>query len=189
MSDLIPAGAYAAVGIPVQTEQGAAWAQFGKSQNKGTLQVYVAFAVLDGPYAGRRLGWFGYFTDNTVERTIESLRLCGLKGDDLAAAVTGPLDQEVQLVVEHETYDGKTRAKVVWVNAPGGGAFRMANPMNTGDLRKFAASMKAKMRGKPEVAGARREAPAVTAPPAPSEALPQSQGEQPLTPSDEEIPF
>lgn len=198
MSDLIPAGTYPAVAIPVQTEEGPAWAQFGKSQNKGTLQVYVAFAILDGAYVGRRIGWFGYFTDNTVERTIESLRRCGLKGDDLAAAVAGPLDQEVELVVEHETYNGKTTAKVQWVNAPGGGAYRMANAMNTKDLRQFAATMKQKMRGKPEMSGSRREAPAPTAPPASAaQSAPEPSSEPPQgwsqdaapTLDDSDIPF
>jgi len=202
MSDLIPPGYYAAVAVPVQTEDGAVWAQFGTSQQKGTRQVYVAFAIIDGDHAGRRLGWFGYFTDGAVDRTIESLRLCGLKGDDLANAMFGPLDQEVQVVVEHEEYDGKVRAKVAWVNAPGGGAFRMANPMKSDELRKFSATMKGKLKGKPEVAGAKREPPATVAPPpapasqppparqaaAPAAASPGWRQDVP-PPKDDDIPF
>jgi hypothetical protein len=194
MSDLIPAGYYAAVGVPVQTDEGQVWAQFGRSQNKGTPQVFVAFALLDGPHAGRRLGWFGYFTEGSADRTIESLRLCGLKGDDLANAIKGPLDQEVQLVLEHEEYEGKKRVKVSWVNAPGGGAFKMANPMNAQELRQFAAKFKSNVKAKPEVTGDRKTAPAPTAPakPAETESPPADTwggGDAPPPHDDSEIPF
>lgn len=171
MTSIIPAGFYSAVAVPVQTEEGPVWAQFGNSKAKGTPQVYVAFAILHGDYAGFRIGWFGYFADGSEDRTIESLRFCGFKGDDFATAIAGPLDQEVQIQVEHETYEGKVRAKVAWVNAPGGGSFRMAKTMGKDELRKFGATLKNKLRAKPEVAGPRREAPtpgAATAPPAPS---------------------
>lgn len=63
--------------------------------------------------------WYGYFTEGTVERTLESLEYCGFKGDDISK-----LDQlkghKAQIVVEAEEWDGKVRSRVRWVNRIGG---------------------------------------------------------------------
>jgi hypothetical protein len=147
MSDIVPAGQYRAVAVPASVDGQKMWAQFGRSKEKLTPQVAVFFAILDdGPYRGRRLLWMGYFTENSTDRTIEALRLCGFKGDDLAALPNQDLDLEVSVTVENEEYEGKTRAKIAWVNAPGGG-LKMSNPMNVVDLRKFCGAVQGEGEG------------------------------------------
>jgi len=93
-------------------------AEFGFT-NTGTEQVAVTFEVVeDGEFQGERIAWFGFFTEATAERTIQALRVCGWTGDDLSD-LSGFDANEVELVVEHEEYQGKTTAKVKWVNKVG----------------------------------------------------------------------
>jgi hypothetical protein len=154
--NLVPAGFYNAVAVAVDTDDGRVWAQFGETKN-GTKQVVVTFELLEGAHAGRRLPWFGYFTKDSYERTIESLRLTGFKGDDLATVPFQQLNQKVSVTVEHSEWEGKVRAKIAWVNKPGGGGVKLASPLGKDALRMFAASLKAKVASKPEVAGEKAE--------------------------------
>ena len=81
----------------------------------GKPQIAVEFDTgVDG-----RITWFGYFTDKSQERTLQSLRYCGWDGSDLTD-MSGIDSNDVELVIEHETYEGKTRARVQWVNKIGG---------------------------------------------------------------------
>src|SRR5262249_27702083 len=100
-------------------------AEFGTSKKKSTSFVLVNFEITQGEHAGEILSWNGYFTTNTEERTIESLRYCGCEfpGNDITD-LTGIHRSEVQIVVEHEEYqtdsgETKTAAKVAWVNSLG----------------------------------------------------------------------
>lgn len=87
------------------------------------------------------LPWYGYFTEKTTERTIESLRFCGWTGTDLGnLSEIGQADVKVNIVVENEEYEGKTRAKIQWVNRAGGLA--LANPLDDNQRKAFAAKMK-----------------------------------------------
>lgn len=113
----------------------------------GTEQVGVKFELLD-PYAlGETVVWYGYFTDKTWQRSIESLRYCGWKGDDLSDLTSIYHEDNkstVELVIEHEVgNDGQTRARVKWVNRGGGAT--VTNPMNNNEAKSFAARMKAKV--------------------------------------------
>lgn len=122
-------------------------AQFGLSKN-GTPQIGVTFEIISGPAESQEITWLGFFTEKTEERTLESLRHCGWKGDDISNL--GPMEEEVELVIDHEEYEGEINAKVRWVNRPGAGRFKMANPMEGDALRKFAAQMRGKARQIPE---------------------------------------
>jgi hypothetical protein len=111
----------------------------------GTEQIAVQFDLVDPP--GERITWYGYFTDATTERTIESLRHCGWRdpNNDLSVFVAGePLpvgfDQEVELVVQQEAYNGKTQTKVAFVN--GGGGLALKNALDKGQAQSFAERMK-----------------------------------------------
>lgn len=129
--------------------------QFGTTST-GKEQVAVEFEILpfaDGPgeFAGQSITAFMFFTEKTLARTVESLRHCGWVGDDLAElpalAADGKLSQEVEIVVDHEEYEGKVSAKVKWVNKPGGGgAIKLEKPLDDAGLRTFAARMKASIR-------------------------------------------
>jgi hypothetical protein len=181
MSNLVPEGRYIAIGSPVEIEGARVWAQFGKSPEKGTPQVVVAVEILEGEESGRVLTWFGYFTDKTADRTLEALRFLGFKGEDLTTLPSQPLDQKVEIIVRHEDYNGKTQARIAWINRPGGGGFKLDKPMPANDLRMFAASLKGRLAKVPEVKG-ERGVPGATPPPA-------SESQREPARPDDDIPF
>ncbi len=152
--NLVPEGYYDAVCVPSTYEENGAVCSARLSTTKNnTKQVAATFEILIGPYAGRRLVWFGYFTKDTAKRTVESLRYMGLKGDDLDACQVQTLDQRVSIKVGHNEYDGKTTARVDFVNQPGGGGLKLTAPMSKDAARAFAAMMTASLKKVPEVAG------------------------------------
>jgi hypothetical protein len=120
-------------------------AAMGKTE-KGHPQVAVEFEFLDLP--GTRLTWFGNFSETTVgedqkplyQITLESLYHCGWISGDLQD-LAGIDQNEVTLVVKHDEYQGKTRAKIAWVNKAGSGV-AMKNAMPSNELSAFAARMK-----------------------------------------------
>lgn len=91
---------------------------FTTSGEKKTENVVVTLEIQDGPDKGQKITWRGYLTEGTWERTVQSLRYMGWTGDDLANI--SALPTAVDIVIDHETYNGKTRAKVQWVNKQGG---------------------------------------------------------------------
>ena len=105
-------------------------------------QIAVELQITEGESAGQTITWFGYFTEKTEERTLESLRTLGWQGDDLDKldTVTG----DCSIVVEQETWEGKTSAKVQWINKVGGG-LALSAPMDAGAARAFAERMKGKV--------------------------------------------
>lgn len=84
------------------------------------------------------ISWFGYFTDQTIKRTVESLEYMGYDGGSLDDMV---LDQEVQVELVMDNYQGKDRLKVAWINKPGGNAKPVEN-MSALEKRIQAASSK-----------------------------------------------
>lgn len=82
----------------------------------GKEQIAVMFE-LTGDHAGQTITWFGYFTENTVDRTLDSLRHCGWDNDNIAE-LDNLSANEVDLVLDEEEYEGKVRTKVKWVNRP-----------------------------------------------------------------------
>ncbi len=89
----------------------------------GTKQVALSFEILDGDERGEHISWYGFFTQNTAERTVESLRHCGcVFPDDRLDDLNGLGNTEVELVVEEETSErGEAKSRVRWVNRLGGG--------------------------------------------------------------------
>ena len=103
----------------------------------GTYVVKIASHAISETKAGlpqaaitfsNGLTWFGSFKEGKArEITLKALLTCGLKGNNPA----GPLEigREVSIVVDDETgEDGKTRTKVRWVNALGGGIKNVISP-------------------------------------------------------------
>lgn len=104
----------------------------------GKESVGVEFALTE---SGKHLTWYGYFTEATTERTIESLRICGWTGQDLSdLSEIGKDPVEVNLVIGTEEYEGKSRQKVQWVNRAGGLA--MSAPLDEAQAKAFGARMK-----------------------------------------------
>jgi hypothetical protein len=143
--------------------------QFGHAST-GKEQVVVEFRLTDehDPDVDQSVTYFGYFTDATFARTIESLRYCGWAGDDLselpALADSGALANEVHLVIDHEEYEGKLQVKVKWVNRAGGGKLTLAQPMEASSLASFAARMKSSIRSVGAAEAAPRQRPTGGAP-------------------------
>jgi hypothetical protein len=118
---------------------------------KGNQQVAVEFEILDGPDAGKRITWFGYFSEKARKRTLESLRYCGWKNDDIMDML-GMGDLQVVIVIGYEEYENRTRAKVQWINQPSRGV-TMERPMDMASKRMFAAELKLHARQVPVVTG------------------------------------
>lgn len=136
--ELIPPGVYPAVCIG---------ADLGFTSG-GKEQVALTFRLLDTPgFTGRQMTYYGTFTDGGQKHTIKALRTCGWRGEDLSDLSSALWDRsglEVELVVEHDEYNGKLRDRVRWVNPPGGGASGpvLKQPMTDAQRKAFAARMR-----------------------------------------------
>jgi hypothetical protein len=154
-NDIIPAGKYPAVAIPiVDPDDGnkQKLVRFGEA-GTGTKQAVVTFRILRGERAGETITWFGSMTKESWMRTLESFRYMGWKGDDLVAS---PLDQEVELEIENEEYNGKWQAKVAWVNpAGGGGGFKLKKPIVGKELADMLAKIRAQAKNVAPIDGPR----------------------------------
>jgi hypothetical protein len=105
MSDIHPAGKFLA-----RPQSGA---QLGETKN-GTPEVAVVFETAHGVLTGHL-----YLSEGAAERSLKSLRYCGWTSDDIGDLSSIGPHAQVELVVEHETWEGKEYAKVEWVNKVG----------------------------------------------------------------------
>lgn len=133
---LIPPGRYKARGIT---------AELGETL-KGEPQIGVLLEILEeGPWAGHRMTWYGYFTDKSQRRTIESLKHLGWSTNDLEN-LAGIDQAEVLLTVEHERVKkddvetGEVRARAVWINAFN--SVGIAKPLEENKKKALAGRMK-----------------------------------------------
>ena len=130
---MIDPGTYPAV--PVGHEFG--WTSADKEQ------VAIAFRLDDG----RTIVAYRYFSDKTWERTLEDLRICGMKGDDVSAIKPGDLSRPVSLVIIHEPdLDGVLQAKVRYINDPNE-VRGLKKPMDRESLIAFAQRLKYRASG------------------------------------------
>lgn len=133
MSGNITAGYYTARAVS---------GEFGTAKTD-TDQICVEFKIEEGPFTGQRVFWFGFFTDRTEERTVESLRHCGctfVRGD--VTDLTGLSENLVTLDIGYEPdQNGRDKLKVKWVNRYGSGP--MANKMDDSAKKSFASRMRA----------------------------------------------
>lgn len=122
---------------------------WGKSSN-GNEQIAVTFEVIEGEHAGAVIAYIKAFTDAATEYVVDALRNCGWAGDDLFELYN--LDEEgcakhlpetVTIVCKPDTYKDKTTLKVAFVNKVGAGSFSFKEATDAGDVKSFAARMKA----------------------------------------------
>ena len=133
MTELMKKGAY-----PARARE---WG-LGVSKT-GTEQVGVMFEILSGEYAGKRRTWYGFFTDKTVDRTLESLEHCGWNGESIKD-LSGLDRNEVSIVVDHEEdQDGNLRERIRWVNSQGGLALK--DKLDLGGVQALESRIKGKM--------------------------------------------
>ena len=111
----------------------------------GKEQVAVLLRFIGGPNDGQHVTWYGFFTEKTEERTLESLRFLGWQGSDISDLSTVGDDDapEVDAVLEEETNDrGESNVRVRWINRIAGVALK--DRMNESQAKAFAARMKGK---------------------------------------------
>jgi hypothetical protein len=155
--------------------------QFGYSGTDDKPQAVVQFEIVgeNDPFAGWTISAFCYLHDKSWERSIEGFRHMGWTGDDLDE-LPNLCDQgqlgEVEIVVDHEEWEGEWSAKVKWINKVGGGV-KLKKPMDGTQLKSFAAQMRGKIRTVPVTGGKPRGN--------------GSQGPTPNAPAvaDEDVPF
>lgn len=158
--------------------------------SSGKEQIAVSFAIREGE-GERFLAWYGYFTEATADRTIESLRFMGFEGDDLSQ-LEGLDKNEVELVVEDETYTPEggepvTKEKIQWVNRGAGALVKTA--LVGEQLGSFAAQMKARFRAVDAAAGKRITNKPGAAKPAAAPGATGPRGDEPPPMGDADIPF
>ena len=99
---------------------------YGVAPSKsGAVNVVLQFE----DEAGQTISSYKSFSEKAIKYTFSDLETCGLTKENatkiemMAAGIeSGILDHEKELsiVVENDTYEGVTRAKVKWINEPGG---------------------------------------------------------------------
>jgi hypothetical protein len=87
-------------------------ADFGTSP-KGLKQIGAVFEIKRGPLEGQRLSWWGYLnTKDNAERAVRVMKTCGWDGRSIGTMTRN----EVEIVVRHEVYENKKRARIAFVN-------------------------------------------------------------------------
>lgn len=159
--------------------------QLGKS---GTGTPHVA--VLLENAAGDRITWYGYLTDAALEYTLKTLGVMGwdpVAHDGQISSLNETdllVGAEVEVVVETEEWNGEHRAKVKWINQPGGG---LGLGMEADDAKSLAAKLRKKILAAPRPkvnaqAGPSRPAARAAAPAG-------AAAGKPLSDPDDDLPF
>ncbi len=145
---------------------------FGLTQNK-TEQVAVEFEILEGEDAGEFITWYGFFTVDAEDRTLESLRNCGWSSNNVIA-LEGMGSRRVSLDIGDEEYKGKTHSRVKWVNRLGGNGVKLAIKMDDQARRFLAARLQEKAAAMPSLPPEGEPAKLGTSGPTPAAAPPPS---------------
>lgn len=110
--------------------------------SKGKEQIAVTFA----DDSGDRIVWYGFFSEKAIETTEKALTAIGWNPTENGWRIeelngTNRLvGNPASIVCEEDTYEGKTRLKVRWVNTPGGGALREV--MTDDEAKAFGESLR-----------------------------------------------
>jgi hypothetical protein len=128
--------------------------EFGESET-GKSFIMLTFEVQEGTYAGEVINCWKYLTENTATYTIQSLRVCGWKGSELNEEMEGLGELPVEIVVESETYNGKDRLKVKYINQIGGKNSLNKKPIKSEQLALLSALLKANIESESVVEGER----------------------------------
>lgn len=91
-----------------------------KEASTGTEQYVIDFKITEGEFEGEEIrGWFSC-SPKAMKYTIKTLLACGCEfKDGDATNLDGLGDLEVVLTIVNEEWNGETRTKIKWVNAPG----------------------------------------------------------------------
>jgi hypothetical protein len=109
-------------------------------------QVAVELELCEPPWQGERITWLGLFDEEPArdgrtsgQGTVAALRACGWQGGDILS-LTGLDANEVEIVIDHEMREGRTRARVREITRPSG--LGLTAPMTLAEARAFAERMK-----------------------------------------------
>lgn len=104
---------------------------FGEKGDNNTPFIRIPIAVTeDGPDKGCIAVWYGWLSEKALDNTIARLKEVFNFNGDLIALHEGKVTltgMECNITTEEETFEGKARIKVAWLNPPGGGG---AKPMD-----------------------------------------------------------
>lgn len=92
--------------------------KLGQSDS-GSEFIALLFEVTEGECKGQKASGRLFFTEKTIERTLESLEYCGWNGYSIAE-LDGLGSKEVEIVLDYEEYEGKQYLRVKWINKPRG---------------------------------------------------------------------
>lgn len=98
-------------------------AEFRTSQNTGTEWIAVTFTIDEGEHQGAEVEWWGFLSEKAVGRTMETLLTMGFTGDDVLDFIDRCPESAPAAVVlktEVEEYKGQFKARVKYVDKPGG---------------------------------------------------------------------
>ena len=115
-------------------------AEMGYTSN-GNEQIAMLVEFVGGPNDNKLMTWYGYFSEKTADRTLESLMIAGWDGDNLAE-LAGLGSTEFTAVVEPDTYQGETKMRINWINRLEGRTPALANKMDAGSKAAFAEKMR-----------------------------------------------
>ena len=87
--------------------------ELGKNQ-RGNSQVALVFKILEGPFQGETVRYYGVLTEKTRDFVLRGLTLCGwtveVATDD--KTLVGVCDNQVDIYVIHEKFDGRRMVNV-----------------------------------------------------------------------------
>jgi hypothetical protein len=132
----IKAGIYKA---HVVRQPDGAWAQYGESSGGNPEMILDLELKLDDKGSTRRVSTPLYFSATAAQYSFDRLKACGWQGADLSN-LDGVGDNEVDVEVKHEVYEGDGELKTKVQIVTGGGRFSTAKPV---DSKSFAAKVAA----------------------------------------------
>jgi hypothetical protein len=97
---------------------------FGEAGKNETPFIRVPLVVVGGDQDGREIVWQGWLTDAAFDNTIKSASEAFGWDGDLQALSSGEVSfegKECEIVCDTETFEGKPRVKVKWLNNINGG--------------------------------------------------------------------
>lgn len=158
---------------------------FGEKGENNTPFIRIPVVVSeDGPEKGCVAVWYGWLSEKAIDNTIATLAKVFNFNGDLAALHQGKVTlvgMQCNITTEKETYEGKERTKVAWLNPPGGGE---AKPMEEVKVK----SLLAKLNSRSKAIAKAQTAATGPNPPArvPSGAMPQNPNQPP---AEDDPPF
>lgn len=105
----------------------------------GNPMIVAEFEIRAGEYAGETITWWGSLAERAIDQTLDSLRTMGWRSDSLDD-LTGSNEQNVELVVESEIFDGRRVPKIRWINRPG--ARDRSAALERGEAKAIAAQLR-----------------------------------------------